>query len=661
MVLHSFLWRHAGNDVKVTGEFDDWSARTSMQRTEDGHFVKVIDLPANSKVYYKFVVDGHWCVDGEALKEGEGAHENNYILTGAALDANKAPKDESSSDLPALGHGAAYVNATAPVTEKSLGGAVPDISEPAPVSASTQVSNDYKCEIQTNQGPTKEVQTNTTGLIGVGGSANDAAPTSTSQANNVAQKHYDDSGASPSDPIAVRSARENPIAHAYSDLVSQLPTGEEFKHEFEHVAGVAGGVLAAGVAAGAAMFGLSNRQSHTEKAPITGATVTDSKLESTIPTTSSTVRPAESTAAKSVHVSETPKSPQTGSLEQAAVAAATSAATNAYNASGLSGLSGVGAPLSSLSKDGNLGFTGIGTAVNEKTGVVGTSKIVQGIDDASVTEDTQTAKLASATAGSLLQNHENGAKVERINDHAVLAEVGIGGAAIGTAVVTDRTVSSTKGLNIPAQAAEHLKTEPEVPSIPSVKGTSAATSTTLAAASTEVQENEGLAPALEHNTVVQSAAVVTTSGPVDLGPTSVKQTIVDEPVTVIPSETAQVLPTTVTSQTSTKDVSKVAAAAPAGVVDTDSSRPTTAATKASEATATSYETAKTSAPASSQQARSPSKAAAEAASKNSTMRQTLRPEPTAEAAASTTGDAASKKKKTPFLRRMKSLFAGSKN
>lgn len=616
--------------MQVTGDFDKWSATISMQKTEEGHFVKVVDLPANSKVYYKFVVDGHWCVDGEAQKEGEGAHENNYVLTGAPQPAVLGNDATLEDGLPVLGHGAAYV--TPPEHDSSATAGKPAV-----------VTDDFTSEIKTNVGVAKEVQTNQPSLIGIGGSSNDtfatpvvASATSTISAStpaNVTKSHYDDSGPSPSDPQAVRSARDNPISEAYTNAVSQLPSSEEIKHEVEHVAEIAGGFLAAGLAAGAAALGLSNATTHTESAPITGHTSEKNEASSSsvlaskiLPSdTKGVVSNTQTTAAAAES-----KIPQTSTLEQTAVAAATSAATNAYNASGLSGLTGVGAPVSSLSKDGTVGFTGVGTAVNQKTGVIGTSKIVQGIHDANPTEDTQTARLAHDTAGDLLRNHEDGAKVERIGEHAVLAEVGLGGAAIGTAVVTDDTISSASALAVPAQAAEHLQSSAaSAPSAVVPAATTLATERAVPAVSSSGQDT-GLAPALQHNVVTSSTTKTAATVP--------QTTLVQE------ISSAKSVPAVESSRDTPVTASKTTGATVTtsqGVpAETATKAPVTSATAATKKPVTSAPTTAASSPA-----------------KASVMRQTLRSEPAAKTPAANPEPATAEgKKKKGLLRRMKSMF-----
>ncbi|CCG82718.1 protein of unknown function [Taphrina deformans PYCC 5710] len=663
MVSHTFRWNYQGTDIKVTGEFDNWSATTNMERTSDGHFIRTIDLPAFSKVYYKFVVDGHWCVDGQALKEGEGAHENNYILTGAHEDGQTTKSlDQTDDQLPVLGHGASYVNE--PVPEQPS-------HEANGITATAQ--DDFTSSVQTN--------------------VDRLEPSNTTAATVGKTSTYDDSGPSPSDPQAVRNARDNPLSEAYSHAIDRLPTRDELSHEVQHVAEVAGGFLAAGLAAGAAALGLSTYQSHTELHPITGRQTTSNSTTHEIESSKTTTSPIPATSASASHqaqvgsveataekvitnedksVSDKSSVSQTGSLEQAAVAAATSAATSAYNASGLSGLSGAGVPTSDISKDGKLGFTGIGTAVNAETGVVGSSKIVQGIHDDIPVSDTHTAHLDSATASTLLEHHENGAKVERIGEHTVLAEVGIGGAAIGTAVVTDETVTSTRELSIPAQAAEHLQL--------------AAGDSTAPAAQMPVDpiEDSGLAPALSRDDA--PVEVVSKTDVQEAVGASVPQTITtstSEPVDNAVTKSSEAAPSAVAAvpgRSTSNDVgssvqalsvptaattSKAAGTTPvqAGkssvahttIDEAASSRPVTSATKTSKVSAATTASTKTtdisSAPA------TPSKAAAQAASKSSVMRQNARSAFNSESTTAPSEDGARKKK--GLLKRMKSMF-GSK-
>ncbi|KAH8118531.1 hypothetical protein DFH11DRAFT_1874667 [Phellopilus nigrolimitatus] len=58
----NFVWPYSdANDVIVTGTFDGWSSSVHLKRTAAG-FEGSVAAPWNSKVLYKFVVDGNWIV-----------------------------------------------------------------------------------------------------------------------------------------------------------------------------------------------------------------------------------------------------------------------------------------------------------------------------------------------------------------------------------------------------------------------------------------------------------------------------------------------------------------------------------------------------------------------------------------------------------------------
>ena len=576
MVLHSFYWRYEGSQVNVTGDFDEWKGETKMQKTDDGHFVKVIDLPANTKIYYKFIVDGRWTIDGEALKEGEGQTENNYILTGAAhqndtaivSSSNATSSDGASSALPALGAGAAYVAPiTDTTTEKTLGVTAEDVPAVETTTPNAPAAIEHSDETSSKQAF----------------SPVDATP----------------------GPALSSSTAETETSAEPSLNATELAT--ETKEKATKALEIAGGAIAGGVAAGAAALGLSKAGSSEKAATSTTESSATAASKATVQEVSGTSTPVTSKVSQVA---------QSGKLEQAAVAAATAAATNAYNASGLSGLSGAGSPVSSIAKNGDLGFTGIGTAVNTETGVVGTSKIIQGVKDVSPSEDTQTAKLSGNATNTLLESQENGARVEKIGEHAVLAEVGIGGAAIGTAVVTDSTITDAKALAIPASAAEHLTPV-------------AAESAAVPATAAEAVKSEVAAP-LSRDVATPAVAVAP----------------------VVPSQAAP-------APVSKGPVDSVAA--PAAV----DSRPITSETKA---TSESYATAKTSTKTAATAPETPSKAAtpaatpARAAAAAAAAGQSAHSprQPSEAPSKDTTATAEDGKKKRGLFKRMKNIFNAKK-
>ncbi|ORY86432.1 hypothetical protein BCR37DRAFT_377059 [Protomyces lactucae-debilis] len=421
MVLHSFYWRYPASHVKLTGDFDNWEGSLDMLPTEEGHFVKVVDIEANTKVKFKYIVDGNWTVDHGAPKEGEGVHENNVLHT-----------------------------TTTASTESGT-----------PVAAKT----------------TSDFDT----LPPVGGALAYASTSPLIPAADESSKTHDESGPSVSDPAAPRFARDGVAQSEPAALASSTASPENSAMKTsESQAGSTPGLVAASAPVKDSAVNSESLSATSVDAPTSDASnLTSSKKSSVIPValgTSATAVGAaalgvagvatarktegsssSSAAAKGLESigAQTTKS-EGSSLEQTAVKAATAAANNAYTASGLGGVSSTAASNKDITGGQNVGFTSIGTAVNTATGVVGTSKLVQSSGDSKPVEDTKTAKLKDGAADHLLAEHKNGVKTERIDAHTVLAEVGLGGAAIGTAVVTDGTVKDASALPIPAAAAEHL-------------------------------------------------------------------------------------------------------------------------------------------------------------------------------------------------------------
>jgi O-acetyl-ADP-ribose deacetylase (regulator of RNase III) len=58
---HLFTWGHPGEEVYVTGTFDDWRKTVKLEKV-DGIFQKLVRLPKR-RTEYKFVVDGSWTVN----------------------------------------------------------------------------------------------------------------------------------------------------------------------------------------------------------------------------------------------------------------------------------------------------------------------------------------------------------------------------------------------------------------------------------------------------------------------------------------------------------------------------------------------------------------------------------------------------------------------
>ncbi|KAF2186353.1 carbohydrate-binding module family 48 protein [Zopfia rhizophila CBS 207.26] len=96
MGSYTFTWEHSGNEVFVTGDFDDWKQTVKLEK-ENGVFKKTVDLP-KSKTQYKFIVDGSWVTNESAPKEDDGKGNYNNVLK--PEDIKEEPISTLSSAAP---------------------------------------------------------------------------------------------------------------------------------------------------------------------------------------------------------------------------------------------------------------------------------------------------------------------------------------------------------------------------------------------------------------------------------------------------------------------------------------------------------------------------------------------------------------------------------
>ncbi|KAJ3013926.1 hypothetical protein HKX48_005439 [Thoreauomyces humboldtii] len=79
---HEFVWKHGGNDVIVTGSFDNWTERIRMTRVEGTptHFSAKVALPLDhEETLFKYLVDGAWRTDADAQVVWRDGVENNVV------------------------------------------------------------------------------------------------------------------------------------------------------------------------------------------------------------------------------------------------------------------------------------------------------------------------------------------------------------------------------------------------------------------------------------------------------------------------------------------------------------------------------------------------------------------------------------------------------
>lgn len=87
-----FRWEHGGNQVQLTGTFNNWSARIPMHRSGND-FVFIVPLPPGQHAY-KFVVDEQWryAPDQPTVTDAEGNVNNVIDLSGFKPD-NESPAE----------------------------------------------------------------------------------------------------------------------------------------------------------------------------------------------------------------------------------------------------------------------------------------------------------------------------------------------------------------------------------------------------------------------------------------------------------------------------------------------------------------------------------------------------------------------------------------
>lgn len=74
-----FRWQHGGEDVYLTGTFNDWQEQACRMHPSGHDFTYIIDLPRGRHAY-KFLVDGEWRFAPEQSKAADAnGHIHNFI------------------------------------------------------------------------------------------------------------------------------------------------------------------------------------------------------------------------------------------------------------------------------------------------------------------------------------------------------------------------------------------------------------------------------------------------------------------------------------------------------------------------------------------------------------------------------------------------------
>ncbi|KAG9588702.1 hypothetical protein KCU60_g9094, partial [Aureobasidium melanogenum] len=94
MGQYTFTWNHPAQEVYVTGDFDNWSKSVKLDKHGDS-FSKTITLPGEeSRIHYKFVVDGNWTTDSTARQETDASGNVNNVVE--ARELSPEPEDRPS-------------------------------------------------------------------------------------------------------------------------------------------------------------------------------------------------------------------------------------------------------------------------------------------------------------------------------------------------------------------------------------------------------------------------------------------------------------------------------------------------------------------------------------------------------------------------------------
>ncbi|KAL5530238.1 CRP1 [Sanghuangporus sanghuang] len=95
----TFDWPHTdAHSVIVTGTFDNWSSSVHLQRTESG-FTGSVAVPWDTKILYKFIVNGNWVTHANQPTETDAAgFVNNVVHTPTKPAPQPVPADSAKKE-----------------------------------------------------------------------------------------------------------------------------------------------------------------------------------------------------------------------------------------------------------------------------------------------------------------------------------------------------------------------------------------------------------------------------------------------------------------------------------------------------------------------------------------------------------------------------------
>jgi hypothetical protein len=109
--LPSCIW---ADRIAVTGDFNDWShTATPLRQGRDGVWRASVDLPANRRFEFRYLIDGKWQTDYHA----DGSHTNEFGSENSVVDTGlltvEPVRESAYSSL--LREGAPHASGSLPV------------------------------------------------------------------------------------------------------------------------------------------------------------------------------------------------------------------------------------------------------------------------------------------------------------------------------------------------------------------------------------------------------------------------------------------------------------------------------------------------------------------------------------------------------------------
>ncbi|KAI9140707.1 immunoglobulin E-set [Paraphysoderma sedebokerense] len=142
-VSHTFTWSYSpdATTVVVTGSFDNWTQSVTLKKDETNVFSATVELPVDTEVIYKFVVDGAWMHDLTLPNQTDDkANINNVLVT-----PKQAEETVEEVEKPATLWIQPHFKINDPVEHVSMSAVietVPDSTEPA----ATEVQEEKQIE-----------------------------------------------------------------------------------------------------------------------------------------------------------------------------------------------------------------------------------------------------------------------------------------------------------------------------------------------------------------------------------------------------------------------------------------------------------------------------------------------------------------------------------